>query len=80
MWTICRSVEVEIKQNIRRLQSHASIAVWAGNNENEAALRQNWYSDMRGLNFGRIIITLLGMARQRNILDLLMSICNYTMV
>lgn len=36
------SVRVEIEQNIRRLQSHPSIAVWAGNNENEAALRQNW--------------------------------------
>ncbi|KAG4075854.1 hypothetical protein HA402_003680 [Bradysia odoriphaga] len=38
-----RSVKEEIKQNIRRLQSHPSIAVWAGNNENEAALRENWY-------------------------------------
>ena len=28
---------------IRRLQHHASIALWAGNNENEKALRQNWY-------------------------------------
>ena len=26
-----------------RLQHHASIAVWAGNNENEVALRGNWY-------------------------------------
>ena len=25
------------------MQHHASIAVWAGNNENEAALVQNWY-------------------------------------
>lgn len=38
-----RSVEQEVAQNVRRLQSHASIAVWAGNNENEAALVQNWY-------------------------------------
>lgn len=30
-------------QNARRLQHHPSIAIWAGNNENEAALRQNWY-------------------------------------
>lgn len=37
------SVEVEITQNIRRLQRHPSILVWAGNNENEAALIQNWY-------------------------------------
>ena len=28
---------------MRRLQSHPSIALWAGNNENEAALIQNWY-------------------------------------
>ena len=25
------------------MQHHASIAIWAGNNENEAALVQNWY-------------------------------------
>ena len=25
------------------MQHHASIAVWAGNNENEAALVQNWF-------------------------------------
>lgn len=37
------SVEIEITQNIRRLQRHPSILVWAGNNENEAALVQNWY-------------------------------------
>lgn len=37
------SVEIEISQNIRRLQRHPSILVWAGNNENEAALIQNWY-------------------------------------
>lgn len=40
--SICRSVRVEIKQNVRRIQSHPAIAIWAGNNENEAALRQNW--------------------------------------
>lgn len=28
---------------VRRLQTHPSIALWAGNNENEAALRGNWY-------------------------------------
>lgn len=39
----CRSVKIEIKQNIRRLQKHPSIAIWAANNENEAALQQNWY-------------------------------------
>lgn len=37
------SVAVEIKQQVRRLQYHPSIILWAGNNENEAALRGNWY-------------------------------------
>lgn len=36
------SVRTEITQNIRRIQSHPSILLWAGNNENEAALVQNW--------------------------------------
>ena len=27
-----------------RLKHHPSIALWAGNNENEAALAKNWYS------------------------------------
>lgn len=39
---IFRSVATEIKQNVRRIQSHPSIALWAGNNENEVALRSNW--------------------------------------
>lgn len=37
------SVKVEIEQNVIRLQHHSSIAIWAGNNENEVALRGNWY-------------------------------------
>ncbi|XP_065207395.1 beta-mannosidase [Planococcus citri] len=37
------SVTDEITQQVRRLQYHASIVVWAGNNENEAALSGNWY-------------------------------------
>lgn len=36
-------VREEVKQQIRRLQPHPSIAIFAGNNENEAALRQDWY-------------------------------------
>ncbi len=28
---------------MKRLQSHASIVLWSGNNENEAAIAQNWY-------------------------------------
>ncbi|XP_053614125.1 beta-mannosidase [Plodia interpunctella] len=37
------NVKTEIEQNVLRLQSHPSIAIWAGNNENEVALRGNWY-------------------------------------
>ena len=36
-------VSTEILQQVRRLQHHPSIAIWAGNNENELALRDNWY-------------------------------------
>lgn len=39
-----KSVEEEVKQQVQRLQHHPSIAIWAGNNENEAALAQNWYT------------------------------------
>ncbi|XP_066904163.1 beta-mannosidase [Halyomorpha halys] len=37
------TVKIEVEQQIERLQHHPSVAVWAGNNENEAALMQNWY-------------------------------------
>lgn len=37
------SVSVEVRQQVRQLQHHPSIALWAGNNENEAALHDNWY-------------------------------------
>ena len=36
------SVSVEVVQQVRRLQAHPSVVLWAGNNENEAALRGNW--------------------------------------
>lgn len=38
-----RSVKAEIEHNVIRLQHHPSIAIWAGNNENEVALSGNWY-------------------------------------
>uniref|UniRef100_A0A182K9X7 beta-mannosidase n=1 Tax=Anopheles christyi TaxID=43041 RepID=A0A182K9X7_9DIPT len=38
-----RTVQDEVRQNVRRIQHHPSVAVWATNNENEVALRQNWY-------------------------------------
>uniref|UniRef100_A0A336MH08 beta-mannosidase n=1 Tax=Culicoides sonorensis TaxID=179676 RepID=A0A336MH08_CULSO len=48
-----KSVRLEIKQNVRRLQSHPSIAIWATNNENEVALRQNWYGTNK--NFDKFV-------------------------
>lgn len=36
------SVSIEVVQQVRRLQAHPSVVLWAGNNENEAALRGNW--------------------------------------
>jgi len=37
------NVREEVKHQVRRLSIHPSIALWAGNNENEVALRGNWY-------------------------------------
>lgn len=37
-------MRLEVTQKVIDLQSHPSIVLWAGNNENEAALRGNWYS------------------------------------
>ncbi|UYV81238.1 hypothetical protein LAZ67_20000433 [Cordylochernes scorpioides] len=37
------SVSTEVVQQVRRLQHHPSVAIWAGNNENEQALAQEWW-------------------------------------
>nr|XP_031833723.1 beta-mannosidase [Nomia melanderi] len=37
------SVKDEVVQNVQRLKNHPSIVLWAGNNENEAALYGDWY-------------------------------------
>ncbi|KAF0312443.1 Beta-mannosidase [Amphibalanus amphitrite] len=37
------SVRAEVYTQLWRLQHHPSIVLWAGNNENEQALHQNWY-------------------------------------
>ena len=40
-----RSVELEVRDNVRRLASHPSIVLWAGSNENQLALLTNWYPE-----------------------------------
>lgn len=37
------SVRTEVIQNAQRIGYHTSVAIFATNNENEAALAQNWY-------------------------------------
>merc|ERR1719356_2441694 len=36
-------VDTEVRQQVSRLAHHASIAIWGGNNENEAAI--TWYNE-----------------------------------
>ncbi|XP_075749228.1 beta-mannosidase [Rhipicephalus microplus] len=38
-----QSVATEVQQQVRRLQYHPSLVVWAGNNENEDALASGWW-------------------------------------
>nr|XP_004663044.1 beta-mannosidase [Jaculus jaculus] len=38
------SVRAEVAYQVRRLKSHPSVIIWSGNNENEAALMNNWYA------------------------------------
>ncbi|KAL4641879.1 beta-mannosidase [Arapaima gigas] len=37
------TVREEVIHQVRRLKSHPSIIVWSGNNENEAAIANNWF-------------------------------------
>ncbi len=37
------NIHNEVIYQVKRLQSHASIVLWCGNNENEQAVAQNWY-------------------------------------
>lgn len=45
------SVKAEVTHQIRRLKHHPSVVVYSGNNENEKALRQDWYGT--DINFTR---------------------------
>ena len=38
------NVRDEVIYQVKRLQSHASIVLWSGNNENEASIAQNWWN------------------------------------
>ena len=38
-----QSVAQETYDNVLRLQHHPALMVWSGNNENEAAIAENWY-------------------------------------
>lgn len=46
-----KSVEEEVRQNVRRLRNHPSIALWCGNNENETAWFRKWITG--GMPLGR---------------------------
>ena len=37
------NVHNEVIYQVKRLQHHPSIVLWSGNNENEAAVAENWY-------------------------------------
>jgi beta-mannosidase len=46
-----KSVEEEVRQNVRRLRNHSCIALWCGNNENETAWFRKWITG--GMPLGR---------------------------
>ena len=42
-----REVACAVRDQVKRLMHHASVAVWSGNNENEQAITQNWFTQTR---------------------------------
>ncbi|KAL3278385.1 hypothetical protein HHI36_013713 [Cryptolaemus montrouzieri] len=52
------NVKAEVRHQVRRLGSHPSIVLWAGNNENEAALTGNWYGTNKKKIYNEDYITL----------------------
>ncbi|XP_070394199.1 beta-mannosidase-like isoform X2 [Dermacentor albipictus] len=41
------NVATEVQQQVRRLQHHPSVVIWAGNNENEDALSSGWWREVQ---------------------------------
>lgn len=41
-----KSISLEVEQQVRRLKSHPSILLWAGNNEVEMALSGKWWAEL----------------------------------
>ncbi|XP_054550588.1 beta-mannosidase isoform X2 [Talpa occidentalis] len=52
------SVRREVAHQVRRLKSHPSIIIWSGNNENEAALKMNWFNVVDMHTYVRDYVTL----------------------
>lgn len=41
-----KNVQTEVVQQMERLQHHPSVAIWAGNNENELAIASPWWPEI----------------------------------
>lgn len=63
----------EVKDTLWRVSSHPSIVIWAGNNENEAALGTNWYNTSN--NFSRYKSDYVSLYISKCLIKLFFSIC-----